>query len=188
MPMPMIMAANNQTLASRPSAATQIPTTSSKKPATTGRLRPIRSASRSRSGLLGLDQAEGSIVDISAGYGTFSLAAALITGQPVVAIDIDASLLQALAVRAMHKNANLQTIVRDVVADGTGLPDGYADVVLVFNLLHCERPIALFERGEANAAAHRAGCRAALAKRYPDPAWSRIGHMASSRSVRCMVM
>lgn len=95
---------------------------------------------------LGLHRAEGAVVDIGAGYGTFTLAAARLTGQPVIALDIDHSLLADLAGKARAENVrNVQPMPRDVVLEGTGLPDGYADVVLVFNLLHCERPVDLLK-------------------------------------------
>jgi SAM-dependent methyltransferase len=94
--------------------------------------------------ILGLHHAEGPVVDIGAGYGTFTLAAARLTGRPVIAIDIELSLLEALARKARaDKLDNVQSIQRDVVLEGTGLADGYADLVLLFNILHCEHPVAL---------------------------------------------
>ena len=93
---------------------------------------------------LGLDRAEGAVVDIGAGYGTFTLAAARCTNREVFAIDIEQPLLDALAAKARAEGlSNVRPVLRDVMLDGTGLPDGGADIVLLFNLLHCEQPLEL---------------------------------------------
>ena len=95
---------------------------------------------------LGLNRAEGTIVDVGAGYGTFALAAAHLTGRQVVAIDIEPNLIASLARRAKAEQlGNLNPFLRDVVAEGIGLPDGSADIVLLFNILHCERPNVLLQ-------------------------------------------
>jgi len=95
---------------------------------------------------LGLHHAAGPVVDIGAGYGIFTLAAAHLTGQPVVAIDIEPALLDDLARRADAAGlGTVQTMLRDVAREGTGLPDRHADIVLVFNLLHCEHPVELLK-------------------------------------------
>ena len=38
---------------------------------------------------------------------------------------------------------NVRTYVQDFVADGTGLPDASVQYVMLFNILHAERPNAL---------------------------------------------
>ena len=91
---------------------------------------------------LGLDRVAGPVVDVGAGYGTFSIAMAGMTHHPVIAIDIEPSLVEALAARAAglpHVEARLH----DVTGVGLGVEHGSADVVLLFNLLHCEDPVAL---------------------------------------------
>jgi SAM-dependent methyltransferase len=93
---------------------------------------------------LGLDRAQGAVVDIGAGYGTFTLAVARCTSREVVAIDIEQSLLDELDAKAQAAGlANVTPVLRDVMRDGTGLPDDAADIVLLFNLLHCEQPLDL---------------------------------------------
>lgn len=93
---------------------------------------------------LGLDRAEGAVVDIGAGYGTFTLAAARCTNCEVFAIDIDQPLLDGLAAKARAEGlSNVRPALRDVMLEGTGLPNERADIVLLFNLLHCERPLEL---------------------------------------------
>jgi SAM-dependent methyltransferase len=95
---------------------------------------------------LGLDRADGAVVDVGAGYGTFTLAAARCTRRDVVAIDIEQPLLDALAVKACSEGlSNVRPVLRDVVFEGTGLADESVDIVLLFNILHCEHPLDLLK-------------------------------------------
>lgn len=96
---------------------------------------------------LGLDRARGPVVDVGCGYGTFTLPAARLTGQPVVGIDIEPALVTLLAEQARNLGlTGVSALQRDVVHAGLGLPSRTADVVLLFNLLHCEDPAALLVR------------------------------------------
>jgi SAM-dependent methyltransferase len=92
---------------------------------------------------LGLHVAAGPVVDVGCGYGTFTLPVARLTGRRVMAIDIEPDLVRQLEVKARAAGLPVEGIVRDVAHDGTGIPAGTADVVLLFNLLHCEEPVAL---------------------------------------------
>src|SRR3954470_23131444 len=76
---------------------------------------------------LELDRVEGVVVDVGAGYGTFTLAVARCTDREVVAIDIEQHLLDEVAAKARAAGlANVSPVLRDVMRDGTGLPDGSA--------------------------------------------------------------
>jgi len=94
---------------------------------------------------LGLDKAKGTVVDVGCGYGTFTLPAAKLTPQRVIALDVEPLLIERLTSRALA--ANLQHLIearhQDVAAHGLGLPDQRADIVLLFNVLHCEDPAEL---------------------------------------------
>lgn len=95
---------------------------------------------------LGLHRAEGPVVDVGAGYGTFTLPVARLTGHRVLAIDIDPDVLGALIREAAEQGIeNVTPLLRDVTEQSTGLPDDSADVVLLFNILHCENPLGLLE-------------------------------------------
>jgi sterol desaturase/sphingolipid hydroxylase (fatty acid hydroxylase superfamily) len=51
------------------------------------------------------------------------------------------------ATRRKAEDAGLRNVRverRDFAADGTGLPDGGVDYVMLYNILHCERPEVLF--------------------------------------------
>ena len=92
-----------------------------------------------------LHQARGPIVDVGCGYGTFTLPAARLTGVRVIALDVESVLVQQLADRAQPAGLGHLVEVRhqDVAAHGTGLADQEAMTVLLFNILHCEHPVAL---------------------------------------------
>jgi SAM-dependent methyltransferase len=92
---------------------------------------------------LGLHVARGPIVDVGCGYGTFTLPAARLTGQKVLAFDIEPALAQQLEAKARSANLSVVAIVRDVAHEGLDVADGVADIVLLFNLLHCEDPASL---------------------------------------------
>jgi SAM-dependent methyltransferase len=88
--------------------------------------------------------AGGDVVDFGCGYGTFSIPAAARTRGALHAIDLDPVMVEATAAEARRRGlANLRSVVRDFVADGTGLADGSVDYAMLFNLLHAEDPGAL---------------------------------------------
>jgi hypothetical protein len=71
----------------------------------------------------GLHEAKSAIVDVGAGCGTFALAAAGLTRQQVIAIDIEQPLLDALTRKAKADDLDIEKpTLRDVMMDGTGLP------------------------------------------------------------------
>jgi len=89
----------------------------------------------------------GDVVDFGCGYGTFTIPAArIVRGTPgiVHALDIEADMVEATRRKADEAGlANIRVERRDFVTDGTGLPDASVDYVMLFNILHCERPEVL---------------------------------------------
>ena len=86
----------------------------------------------------------GDVVDFGCGYGTFTISAAKITSGTVRALDIDPEMVAITEQKAEAAGlGNVRTCVRDFVADGTGLPDASVQYVMLFNILHAERPDAL---------------------------------------------
>lgn len=84
------------------------------------------------------------VVDIGCGYGTFSVAAAQLTGGVVHALDMDADMVAATAANARrHGLHNIKPVQRDFVVSGTGLPDGSVGYAMLFNILHAEAPESL---------------------------------------------
>jgi SAM-dependent methyltransferase len=97
---------------------------------------------------LGLREVAGDVIEIGCGYGTFTVPMAQRTRGTVFAFDIEDGMVATTLHKAELAGAvNIQGIVRDLVASGTGLADGSAECVLLFNLLHAECPERLL--GEA---------------------------------------
>jgi SAM-dependent methyltransferase len=86
----------------------------------------------------------GDIVEFGCGYGTFTIPAAQSARGRVIALDIEAEMVaETLRKAAEAQLTNVVGIVRDFVAEGTGLPDAHAERAMLFNILHIEQPLAL---------------------------------------------
>ena len=96
--------------------------------------------------IMGLDESVSDVVEFGCGYGTFTMPAAKIISGVVQAIDIDPGMVE--RTRKMANEAglkNVSTVLRDFVADGTGLKDASIDYVMLFNILHIEHPEILLQ-------------------------------------------
>lgn len=78
------------------------------------------------------------VVEFGCGYGTFSIPVAQAISGTLTTFDIDA----AMVARTRERGGDLPIVClqRDVLESGFGVT---ADAVLLFNILHCEEPIAL---------------------------------------------
>jgi SAM-dependent methyltransferase len=86
-------------------------------------------------------EAKGDVVEFGCGYGTFTIPAARRTSGILYAFDIEPTMAEISASKS--KNAgltNVRTVVRDFVAQGTGLSNGSATYAMLFNILHAEEP------------------------------------------------
>ncbi len=100
---------------------------------------------------LGLTAAICDVVDFGCGYGTFTIPAAQLVSGTVYTLDIDPQMLDHAKTCADAEGlANVQFIERDFIADGSGLADGIADYVMLFNILHPERPVELLYEARRN--------------------------------------
>lgn len=118
---------------------------------------------------LGLSEDCRSVVDLGCGYGTFSLPAARMIRGIVYAVDMDPDMIAALRGKsAEYSNINL--VQRDFVEHGSGLPEGSADFVMLFNILHAEEAATLLQ--EAMRVLKRGGTLAVMHWNY-DPATPR---------------
>ena len=93
---------------------------------------------------LGLTRLCRDVVNFGCGYGTFTIPAALTVQGTVHALDIEPDMVETTARKvAEARLSNVRVECRDFVAEGTGLVDGRVDYVMLFNILHCEQPLAL---------------------------------------------
>jgi SAM-dependent methyltransferase len=90
---------------------------------------------------LGLRPQSGDVVDFGCGYGTFAIPAAGIVWGIVHAFDVDPGMVAATGSRAEAGGLNnVKARQRDLMADGTGLPNDSVGYAMIFNILHCENP------------------------------------------------
>ncbi len=91
-----------------------------------------------------LGRQTGDIVEFGCGYGTFTLAAAGIVSGTVHALDIEPEMIELTGEKCRQAGLrNVQLVLSDFVAEGTGLPEASVDVALLFNILHHDEPVTL---------------------------------------------
>ena len=91
-------------------------------------------------GWMGFSARPERVVEVGCGYGSFTLPIALLqkeTGGRVIAFDIEQDMLDTTR-QNLHKAdlENVYLVLRDVLAQGSGLEDNSVDRVLMFNILH----------------------------------------------------
>ena len=91
---------------------------------------------------LGIQNLTGKIVDMGCGYGTFTIPAAQLNQGTIYALDIENEMIRTTQQKAKAAGLkNVQTIQRDFMNLGTGLPDRSCEYVMLFNILHAEDPL-----------------------------------------------
>lgn len=94
---------------------------------------------------MGLKEAN-NVAEFGCGYGTFTIPAAKLVKGTVYAIDIEAEMTGVTRQAAEEEGLrNVITVRRDFMREGTGLEAGRVDYVMLFNILHIERPEILLE-------------------------------------------
>jgi SAM-dependent methyltransferase len=90
----------------------------------------------------------GDVVELGCGYGTFSLPVARAIRGTLYTFDVDPAMVARTTERATDLPAGkLVCQLRDVMTDGFGVTG--VDAALIFNLLHCEEPVALLNHAAA---------------------------------------
>ena len=93
---------------------------------------------------MGLRSLHRDVVDLGCGYGTFSLPATRRTNGSVYAFDVEPDMVRVTRQKAGQLGVeNLIVTQRDILSAGTGLLDGSAGYVMVFNILHAAQPLTL---------------------------------------------
>jgi SAM-dependent methyltransferase len=94
----------------------------------------------------GCQALQGDAVEFGCGYGTFTVELAARVSGTVYALDVDKDMLITTASRAELARAhNIVVEQRDFASAGSGRPDGSVAVVLLYNILHIEEPLALLQ-------------------------------------------
>jgi ubiquinone/menaquinone biosynthesis C-methylase UbiE len=93
---------------------------------------------------LGLSETVVNIAEFGCGYGTFTIPAARLAGGKVHAFDIEPDMIAETRRKAAAAGlGNVQCLLRNFIAEGTGLPDESVCFVMLFNILHTEKPLNL---------------------------------------------
>jgi ubiquinone/menaquinone biosynthesis C-methylase UbiE len=98
---------------------------------------------------LGINNQTSDVAEFGCGYGTFTIPAAKIIKGVIYALDIEPKMVRITneEVKKQHiDNANV--ILRDFMSNGSGLPKGSVDYVMLFNILHLEHPELLLSEAE----------------------------------------
>ena len=92
------------------------------------------------------EQPLGDVAELGCGYGTFSIPIARVIRGTLHTFDIDPAMIE----RTRERGRDLRIVCgyRDIMEEGFGVK---ADAALLFNVLHCDRPVELL-RHAANAA------------------------------------
>jgi SAM-dependent methyltransferase len=89
------------------------------------------------------------VAEFGCGYGTFTIPAAQAIAGNLFAFDIEPEMVATTKKEGKAKSLkNIKVILRDLMANGTGLKSGSVDYVMLFNILHLDNPIVLLR--EAN--------------------------------------
>ncbi|MFA4857950.1 MAG: class I SAM-dependent methyltransferase [Candidatus Margulisiibacteriota bacterium] len=95
---------------------------------------------------LGISEKTVDVAEFGCGYGTFTIPVAKIIKGNVFALDIDPEMISATLNEATtHGLKNIEAILRDFMAEGSGLKKESVDYVMLFNILHLETPVALLK-------------------------------------------
>lgn len=86
------------------------------------------------------------VAEFGCGYGTFTIPASKLINGTIYAIDIEEEMINRVIERANAENLdNIQTMLRDFVHDGSGFEDESIDYLMLFNILHAEKPEILLK-------------------------------------------
>jgi SAM-dependent methyltransferase len=105
---------------------------------------------------LGFNSGVRDAVEFGCGYGTFTIPAAKMISGKLFALDIEPAMVEATKAEAVKSGIkNMEAIVRDFMAEGTGLESESVDYAMIFNILHLEDPVSLLR--EANRILRKGG-------------------------------
>lgn len=95
---------------------------------------------------MGLNSKVEDIADFGCGYGTFAIPAAMLVSGKVYAIDVDHEMIDIVNNKVLNAGIdNVETRIRDLLDEGSGLENESVDCVLLFNLLHTKHARVLLD-------------------------------------------
>jgi SAM-dependent methyltransferase len=93
-----------------------------------------------------IDRSVNDVAEFGCGYGTFTIPTASTISGKLYGIDIEPDLVSKVIDEGVAAGlSNIVAITRDFIKDGTGLDDGSVDYVMLFNILHAERPLLILK-------------------------------------------
>jgi len=97
-----------------------------------------------------IDKKIRTLIDIGCGYGTFLIPTASIISGTVVGIDIENEMIEVCKMKVHEQNiTNIDLICGDISTNNTAKDlekyKGTIDYITLFNILHCEQPLALLK-------------------------------------------
>jgi ubiquinone/menaquinone biosynthesis C-methylase UbiE len=96
--------------------------------------------------LLGLGQNVVDVADFGCGYGTFTIPVARMIRGKTYAFDIEPEMIEITKKKARELHLdNVEAVLRDFISEGSGLKDSSVDFVMLFNILHLEKPTDLLK-------------------------------------------
>jgi len=98
---------------------------------------------------LGINSQTGDLAEFGCGYGTFTIPTAKIIKGKIYALDLEPDMIRLTAEEAKKQGLNnVEVVKRDFMADGSGLSDESVDYVMLFNILHLEKPTVLIDEAK----------------------------------------
>lgn len=98
---------------------------------------------------LGLNSQTDDVAEFGCGYGTFTIPAAKVIKGKIYALDIEPDMIRITNEKAKKSGlSNAQAVLCDFIADGSGLSDGSVNYVMLFNILHLEKPMILINEAK----------------------------------------
>lgn len=93
---------------------------------------------------LGVNETLRDVAELGCGYGTFSLPVAGRIAGTLTTEDIEPEMVRRTSERAEAEGvSNIRCELRDVMNQGFGVAAASQNAALLFNILHCEQPVAL---------------------------------------------
>ena len=98
---------------------------------------------------LDINSQTGDVAEFGCGYGTFTIPADRVIKGKIYALDIEPDMIRITDEEVKkHGLSNVQTVLRDFMVEGSGLPNESMDYVMLFNILHLEKPMFLINEAK----------------------------------------